>query len=697
MPRQSKPKPAELSITPAAGPQKSKTVESPDPRSSPLDLAGIDLSSFGGDIGPEFATLPPLPQSPPIPQSPGHQRDQSKTSAYHAKGRSASEQEPRGQIRQVKDDEEYRPGSSSMSKIYHLRKAPGSTPELSLLGSAENIRKQSGEMNAGQAADTRPQLSPHHSEDSASVKRNQKGLRNPLTRSKSIRRDSDSKSKSNGKPSIQQPPKTAPISPDWPGQSEAMLFKSKLKDRRGKSAERAIVSESEDNSVPEKQHVAEKEKTRFGKGSKNVVSKAVSTGGSLFNRLGKIGRSNSNTEKEIPDSEYVIKVINQPLVEQTRFTRISKDLKKCRDKTEFWMPSLPWRCIDYLNYNCETEGLYRVPGSGPQVKHWQRRFDTELDIDLLNEQELYDPNTIASMLKSWLRDLPTEIMPKTLQQELAEGMAKENADYQKIGQSASDRLRNTLSQLPPFNYYLLFAITCHLSLLLSHKEQNKMDLNNLSICIGPCLDLERWLFNYLVGDWKHCWQGCWTEPPWLKAEEADKQGLGYVQPTTSIKAKSENGKKTDNGKKTGHGPMAEKAENAENGKKATSLDDRAVYSSGSAQSRSRSREASRQGSHYSDARSAQTSPHRALENLRPDTYTPPPAYSAFTNGNLPAEVSSNDLSLRRPATAGNQSGSNSHTGTPTPKPSHNRSQSDFQLSPVKPSSPVDFPLTLRNQ
>ena len=125
-----------------------------------------------------------------------------------------------------------------------------------------------------------------------------------------------------------------------------MLFKSKLKDRRSKSAERAIVSESEDNSVPEKQHVAEKEKTRFGKGSKNVVSKAVSTGGSLFNRLGKIGRSSSNTEKEIPDSEYVIKVINQPLVEQTRFTRISKDLKKCRDKTEFWMPSLPWRCIE---------------------------------------------------------------------------------------------------------------------------------------------------------------------------------------------------------------------------------------------------------------------------------------------------------------------------------------------------------------
>lgn len=25
---------------------------------------------------------------------------------------------------------------------------------------------------------------------------------------------------------------------------------------------------------------------------------------------------------------------------------------------------------------CEEEGLYRIPGSGRDVKHWQRRFDT---------------------------------------------------------------------------------------------------------------------------------------------------------------------------------------------------------------------------------------------------------------------------------------------------------------------------------
>lgn len=94
--------------------------------------------------------------------------------------------------------------------------------------------------------------------------------------------------------------------------------------------------------------------------------------------FGKSSRSGSTTEKEpvIDDEHYQLKVINLPLIEQTRITRISKRLEDSRDKTEFWMPAFPWRAIDYLNYKgCDVEGLYRVPGSGPQIKKWQRKFD----------------------------------------------------------------------------------------------------------------------------------------------------------------------------------------------------------------------------------------------------------------------------------------------------------------------------------
>lgn len=84
--------------------------------------------------------------------------------------------------------------------------------------------------------------------------------------------------------------------------------------------------------------------------------------------------------------------------------------------------------------------------------------------------------------------------------------------------TAPQLLRDELSKLPPYNYYLLFAITCHLNLLHSYVDQNKMDYRNLCICFQPCMRIDAFCFNFLVCDWKNCWQGCWTEKEWLKAE-----------------------------------------------------------------------------------------------------------------------------------------------------------------------------------
>lgn len=132
-----------------------------------------------------------------------------------------------------------------------------------------------------------------------------------------------------------------------------MNVKGKLKDRRGKSADRMIAtSASHDNLMfPENDRPAEKVKGKdnfMTAGGKTVMSRAKTGGNNLKTFLNKIGRSGSNSEKvpEVPDSEYVLKIINLPLVEQTRITRISKRLSDCKDKTEYWMPALPWRCIE---------------------------------------------------------------------------------------------------------------------------------------------------------------------------------------------------------------------------------------------------------------------------------------------------------------------------------------------------------------
>ena len=116
------------------------------------------------------------------------------------------------------------------------------------------------------------------------------------------------------------------------------------------------------------------------------------------------------------------------------------------------------------------------------------------------------------MLKAWLRELPDELFPKEAQ----ERIARECSNTEEVPQLLVDELSN----LSPFNYYLLFAITCHLSLLLAHSDKNKMDFRNLCICFQPCMKIDAFCFKFLVCDWRHCWQGCKNEARYIEEEYA---------------------------------------------------------------------------------------------------------------------------------------------------------------------------------
>lgn len=311
-----------------------------------------------------------------------------------------------------------------------------------------------------------------------------------------------------------QPPlKTAPINPEAHDRSFRNMMNSTA---RNHSADRAFHdtpaskeyrNDKENRSQPPS--IRDNGGSTFFGGLRSSGSRAadmISKG--LF---GRGGRNASTAEPVVDDEHYVLKVINLPLVEQTRKTRISKRLEDSRDKTEFWMPAFPWRAIDYLNFNgTDVEGLYRVPGSGPQIKKWQRKFDEELDVDLFAQDDLYDINIIGSMLKAWLRELPDELFPKEAQ----ERIARHCAGAEKV----PPMLVEELSNLPPFKYYLLFAVTCHLSLLLAHAEKNKMDFRNLCICFQPCMKIDAFCFKFLVCDWRLCWQGCKNEAKYIEEE-----------------------------------------------------------------------------------------------------------------------------------------------------------------------------------
>ena len=152
----------------------------------------------------------------------------------------------------------------------------------------------------------------------------------------------------------------------------------------------------------------------------------------------------------------------------------------------------------------------RAKASIPNFAPCVANVYVEGNIDLFNEPELYDINIIGSMFKAWLRELPSEILPKSVQDKIA----TECQGAREVPQL----LKDELSLLPPWNYYLLFAITCHLSLLITYADKNKMTYNNLCICFQPALRVDAFCFSFLVQDWRDCWQGCWTEKEALEEE-----------------------------------------------------------------------------------------------------------------------------------------------------------------------------------
>jgi len=517
--------------SPNIGSLSARSADSPrSPISPPLSPAlhgqstntNMQIRSENGPASPRIGAVPEIPSSPGRTSPRQHSRDASKSffsnliaskSSHKLQSQSQS-QSIDASVTEVDEKASSRSRGNSKDRSLYSIKKQTSTPDLPRL------------MTANGSYEEPSNLAPPASADGMTAKNKSKSkLGGILTRSRSDRPGDDKKHKQRPPTvfNLEVPPTPEPLNDGYGGPPKTAPMKQSFRDQIQAAESHSIRNRSADRTG----HEDSRQIGNFGqpqgsaqRDGSSLLANIQHTGRGVGDRLGKAGRglfnkmtrSGSTNERElVPDEHYVCTTINLPLIKQTRKTRIAKKLELSKDKTEYWMPALPWRCIDYLNMQCEQEGLYRVPGSNRDIKTWQRRFDTEHDINLFEAQDLYDVNTIASMFKSWLRDLPDELFPKATQTKIA----KECHGAQRTPQM----LKDELSKLPPFNYYLLFAITCHLSLLHSYADQNKMDYRNLCICFQPCLKIDAFCFQFLVIDWKECWlQGCWTEKEHLQEE-----------------------------------------------------------------------------------------------------------------------------------------------------------------------------------
>ena len=80
------------------------------------------------------------------------------------------------------------------------------------------------------------------------------------------------------------------------------------------------------------------------------------------------------------------------------------------------LPAVVYRCLEYLATKgaADEEGIFRLSGSSVVIKGLRERFHYEGDVDICSDGRYYDIHAVASLLKQYLRELPTPILTRDL-------------------------------------------------------------------------------------------------------------------------------------------------------------------------------------------------------------------------------------------------------------------------------------------
>lgn len=152
-----------------------------------------------------------------------------------------------------------------------------------------------------------------------------------------------------------------------------------------------------------------------------------------------------------------------------------------RDNVE--VPPMIVKCCEAIEkHGIRSQGIYRVSGMSSKVANLKQRLDKDLDsVDLDASEWSGDINTVASVLKMWLRDLPDPLLTYNLHQGFIDAAKIENDRLRHI------RLHERVNDLPDPNYSTLKYFLGHLHRINQLADENSMSMQNLAIVFGPTL------------------------------------------------------------------------------------------------------------------------------------------------------------------------------------------------------------------
>ena len=323
-----------------------------------------------GAISPVITAIPQYPPSPPR-SSPKHGRDPSKSffsnliaskSSHRLQSPDRNDNEGCGRAEAISR-------ASSRDRTLDLVRARGSTLDLPKVPRPEEKTREP----SVEGHDSDPSFPPDTIQPlPLSSKKTKPKFGGILSRTRSMKLDDSPKQTSpiHNKPNLDattsqliradsvyaESLKTAPLRFDH---RERVLKESIGSTRRNRSADqpKAQVQETLTVSVrKERSGGSIALSNSFKDGTTGTLFSNISqTGKGVGDRIGKAGKGffgkitksgSSNARELVSDDNYTCTIITLPLVKQTRVTRIARRLELSKDKTEFWMPALPWRCIE---------------------------------------------------------------------------------------------------------------------------------------------------------------------------------------------------------------------------------------------------------------------------------------------------------------------------------------------------------------
>ncbi|GBP86752.1 SLIT-ROBO Rho GTPase-activating protein 1 [Eumeta japonica] len=149
--------------------------------------------------------------------------------------------------------------------------------------------------------------------------------------------------------------------------------------------------------------------------------------------------------------------------------------------TQRELPLVLTSCVRVISaYGARHQGIFRVSGSQVEMQALRAAFERGED-PLAAVCDASDINSVAGLLKLYLRELRPPLLPHTYMDHLLH-LAGVERDEQFIS-----RMREFVLGLPRSSMLVLRYLFAFLSHLASFSDENMMDAWNLAICVGPTL------------------------------------------------------------------------------------------------------------------------------------------------------------------------------------------------------------------